>query len=830
LAYAVAAEAAEKVQPELPTRLRAQYTALGLDQSLTPDARRERLISLLLLHGVPGTQVEHYARAMHYAATVEDFVAGCIFMDPRTPHGDRCGLERLKYIHRLYDYNEDGVLDFAEFCTIVRHVRTSRGLANARAQTEVETEAKTYLAPSTDTSKLKISLMEFITEVREERFRGTSALFRSKRPIAAGPEPLVPLPQRQIPPSPTSRLSEEFSRLYSAAVHVAASIQPDLFQRLRLLYTTLGLEAPTLQRSARIQRLIALLAFHGVPLTLTDTYVRVLDRNPELMWEEFAVGCIMMDPRTPHDVHDSRKGEKSASWGMQRLRCIHMVYDLDGDGVLNFAEFCTMVRHMHLARAESLPDTATVESEARGYLPPGMDSRKLAVTVDEYIEQVEKRKLRGTSSLLRTKRPIGGPEIPPAVAPTAPATPSAPAQVPTTPARVVYDKHIFRRDSTGPAVSSVALTARHAVPGFTLNPVMDGELTVRGDQPTQQLVLGVLDRFEQLIRETATEPREVPHQRWRTGTLLSYLLDSHRPQQQSDIFCSILEAAMPLIQNQGTVVKVNAPAKVYGDVHGQLRDLVLLFNEYGMPFHRTGDIEFVSYVFNGDWVDRGPHQIETVLLMFCLKLRTPNRIWLVRGNHEDYRVNPHYGDYGYEQHCLRKFGNAQAFEKSHEVFSWLPLACVISDRILVVHGGIGKGDWTLDQLAAVKRPLDFGKLDPDVMFVYNILWSDPVHDDKIQGVNPNERDRGLGHVVRFGADITKQFCQRHGLELIIRSHECITHGFEVAHGGHLITVFSARNYVRSMEPKNPARNDGAVVFVTWDDAHKTLKVRPKAVA
>ncbi len=48
------------------------------------------------------------------------------------------------------------------------------------------------------------------------------------------------------------------------------------------------------------------------------------------------------------------------------------------------------------------------------------------------------------------------------------------------------------------------------------------------------------------------------------------------------------------------------------------------------------------------------------------------------------------------------------FGRFAQAFSWLPLAATISDRILVVHGGIGKGDWTLDQLMAVNRPLDFG--------------------------------------------------------------------------------------------------------------------------
>ncbi|EOD36782.1 Serine/threonine-phosphatase, partial [Emiliania huxleyi CCMP1516] len=86
-----------------------------------------------------------------------------------------------------------------------------------------------------------------------------------------------------------------------------------------------------------------------------------------------------------------------------------------------------------------------------------------------------------------------------------------------------------------------------------------------------------------------------------------------------------------VLRQQPTVVRVPAPCKVFGDVHGQLRSLLLLFASFGFPSHLAGDVQGVSYIFNGDFVDRGVHQLEVVALLFALKLVYPERIYLLRG-------------------------------------------------------------------------------------------------------------------------------------------------------------------------------------------------------
>lgn len=163
----------------------------------------------------------------------------------------------------------------------------------------------------------------------------------------------------------------------------------------------------------------------------------------------------------------------------------------------------------------------------------------------------------------------------------------------------------------------------------------------------------------------------------------------------------ILELAtecINILAVQPTVIRdIKPPVKIFGSLHGNYADLMRFFDIWKSPSDgATGDIHGFDYVFLGNYVDRGAYQLETICLLMALKLKYPKQIFLLRGNHEDKNVNRYLG---FGDECTKRLEEdiTQAnscFAKINEMFEYLPLAAIISDKstqnkVLCVHGGIG---------------------------------------------------------------------------------------------------------------------------------------------
>lgn len=275
----------------------------------------------------------------------------------------------------------------------------------------------------------------------------------------------------------------------------------------------------------------------------------------------------------------------------------------------------------------------------------------------------------------------------------------------------------------------------------------------------------------------------------------------HIPEKLVSLICNLAEE---LLVSEGNIQLVPTPVTVCGDIHGQLHDLFTLF-ETG------GECPFVRYLFLGDFVDRGFYSVETLLYLLSLKVRFPDRVFLVRGNHESRQISSSYGFY---DECIRKYGNASVWRMCCEVFDHLALGAIIGGEggVFCVHGGLSPEARTIDEIKKIDRKQEVPHEGP----MCDLLWSDP--EEVIGPPQPSDwsvSTRGAGFI--FGANPVEEFHQKNNTTLIARAHQLVNSGYNEMFGGQLVTVWSAPNYCYR------CGNDAAILSLD-DEMRREYKV------
>ena len=238
--------------------------------------------------------------------------------------------------------------------------------------------------------------------------------------------------------------------------------------------------------------------------------------------------------------------------------------------------------------------------------------------------------------------------------------------------------------------------------------------------------------------------------------------------------------------SQPILLELEAPIKICGDVHGQYYDLLRLFEYGGYPPES-------NYLFLGDYVDRGKQSLETICLLFAYKIKFPENFFLTRGNHECASINRIYGFY---DECKKRY-SIKLWKIFTDCFNCLPVACLLDDKILCMHGGLSAELEKVEQIKEIVRPSDV----PEQGLLCDLLWSDP--EENPNGFGPN--DRGVS--VTFNSKIVSNFLKNNDLDLICRAHQVVEEGYEFFANRMLVTVFSAPNYCGEFD------NSGAMMSV-----------------
>ena len=126
------------------------------------------------------------------------------------------------------------------------------------------------------------------------------------------------------------------------------------------------------------------------------------------------------------------------------------------------------------------------------------------------------------------------------------------------------------------------------------------------------------------------------------------------------------------------------------------------------------------------------------VLLLAWQAVCPGVVYINRGNHEAISMNKKNGFHRelmekYDDNILFDFfqGNlalcliTALFQWYLEIFSWLPVATLVSDRVLVLHGGLSAiPDLELEDIRKIPRGNSFQPDDSDLLC--DLLWSDPM--------------------------------------------------------------------------------------------------------
>ncbi|OHT04205.1 serine/threonine-protein phosphatase PP1-like protein [Tritrichomonas foetus] len=231
-----------------------------------------------------------------------------------------------------------------------------------------------------------------------------------------------------------------------------------------------------------------------------------------------------------------------------------------------------------------------------------------------------------------------------------------------------------------------------------------------------------------------------------------------------------------------TVLSLKPPIHIVGDLHGQFNDLLRLFQACRTPPHST-------FLFLGDYVDRGDHSIEVITLLFALKLRYPKNVYMLRGNHECTEMAEMFG---FADECKRKISNS-ILSSYNEAFEAMPLAAVIDSKVFCVHGGLSPSLPSISDISKIRRPTAIPETGP----ITDLLWSDP--SPSVTDWGPNTR----GSTFTWGLATVNEFLANNNLEKIIRAHQLAFegHSYPFPNDTRVITIFTASSYANEYKNK-----------------------------
>jgi len=260
---------------------------------------------------------------------------------------------------------------------------------------------------------------------------------------------------------------------------------------------------------------------------------------------------------------------------------------------------------------------------------------------------------------------------------------------------------------------------------------------------------------------------------------------------------SMCKAAVTILQGEDTILALDAPIKIVGDIRGQFHDLLRLFDFGGYPAEKE------QYLFLGSYVDMGNNSVAVICLLLLYKIQYPKNFFMLRGQHEDNKINE-FG--GFKEECEKRYGQGEKVWTSfNDVFNHLPVCAIIGGKVFCVHGGLSHDVmYDLGPVRSIKRPIDV----PTSGMLHDLLWSIP-SDEHMTGPWA-EIGMGKNKSYYFSSQVVRDFLKKHDFDVVVRAFTLVEHGFELFADRRLVTLFSVPNYCGEFD------NAGAMMRIDND--------------
>ena len=246
--------------------------------------------------------------------------------------------------------------------------------------------------------------------------------------------------------------------------------------------------------------------------------------------------------------------------------------------------------------------------------------------------------------------------------------------------------------------------------------------------------------------------------------------------------------------NEPVLIDFNRPdAKtlvVLGDTHGDFFTTKYAVEEFfmeplsGVPFSHKPKSDH-HLLFLGDYVDRTPSHcpygsINNMTYILALKLLYPDKVTLLRGNHESFEVIPTEPmDFLNELREVYKEESHELIELYKQIFRKLPLMLRTQNGLLAVHGGVFRQPKTAEELQ---------KLD--------------VSNDHIMSIVTFTEPRGycmtrlgMNELYNYTHDEFKRFMEGLDVNVMIRGHTPTLVGTSIF-GNRCFTLHTTQSYLK----------------------------------